>query len=40
MVGDFNQSGLNVNNWNGKANSNVGLAALRNFLLYLIKFLL
>ena len=29
-VGNFNENGLNVNNWNGNANNNVGLGASRN----------
>lgn len=30
-VGNFDENGLNVNNWNGNRNSNVGVSAARNF---------
>ncbi|OGN02968.1 MAG: hypothetical protein A3G02_00265 [Candidatus Yanofskybacteria bacterium RIFCSPLOWO2_12_FULL_44_13b] len=32
-VGNFDENGLNVNNWNGNRNDNVGVGASRNFFL-------
>ncbi|MBI4065821.1 hypothetical protein HY412_01340 [Candidatus Kaiserbacteria bacterium] len=34
IVGNFNENGLNVNNWNGNRNDNVGCGAARQSLLY------
>ena len=30
-VGNFDENGLNVNNWNGNPNDNVGVGASRKF---------
>ena len=30
-VGNFDENGLNVNNWNGNRNDNVGVGASRHF---------
>ncbi len=31
IVGNFDENGLNVNNWNGNRNDNVGVGASRHF---------
>ena len=34
IVGNFDENGLNVNNWNGNRNDNVGCGAARQLSLY------
>jgi hypothetical protein len=34
IVGNFDENGLNVNNWNGNRNDNVGCGASRQLSLY------
>ena len=36
IVGNFDENGLNVNNWNGNRNDNVGCGAARQSFLYSI----